>query len=246
MEDNPIEIEFQLRLIKSQRGNEIIIEGNKHIYYYSHTRKDNSKVYKCSVDKGKIKCYEYIVMDTNNNFNQEDYNLTHTEHDEKQNEIQTLLENNTMKDIINKSYNKFTLKPTPIINEVFNWIGSINPKYNNVRHNLYNQFKKLIPKDPIDINSINREDDKFLDINGENILIYKDLNILVFTNSKLIKIAYENNNDVFLDATFQTVNKLYKQLLIIRIYSERFNYIKGAWTVFYHFLKKKIILIIIL
>jgi hypothetical protein len=49
------------------------------------------------------------------------------------------------------------------------------------------------------------------------------LNILVFTNSKLIKIAYENNDDVFLDATFQTVNKLYKQLLIIRIYSERFN-----------------------
>jgi len=38
------------------------------------------------------------------------------------------------------------------------------------------------------------------------------MNILVFTNSKLIKIAYENNNDVFLDATFQTVNKLYKQL----------------------------------
>lgn len=49
------------------------------------------------------------------------------------------------------------------------------------------------------------------------------MNILVFTNSKLVKIAYENNNDVFLDATFQTVNKLYKQLLIIRIYSKRFN-----------------------
>lgn len=57
-------------------------------------------------------------MDTNNNFNQEDYNLTHIEHDEKQNEIQTLLENKTMKDIIDKSYNKFTLKPIPIINEV--------------------------------------------------------------------------------------------------------------------------------
>ena len=70
-------------------------------------------------------------MDTNKNFDQEDYNLTHTEHDEKQNKSQILLENNTMKDIIDKSYNKFTLKPTPIINEVFNRIGSINPKYNN-------------------------------------------------------------------------------------------------------------------
>ena len=76
-------------------------------------------------------------MDTNNNFN---CNLTHTEHDEKQNKSQILLENNTMKDIIDKSYNKFTLKPTPIINEVFNRIGSINPKYNNVRQNLYNQI----------------------------------------------------------------------------------------------------------
>lgn len=35
MEDNPIEIEFQLKLIKSQRGNQIIIEGNN-IYIINH------------------------------------------------------------------------------------------------------------------------------------------------------------------------------------------------------------------
>ena len=95
--------------------------------------------------------------------------------------------------------------------------------YNNIRQNIYNHIKKNIPKDPISINDINRNDSKFINDNGENILIYKDLNILVLTTINAVKIACENKKDLFLDATFKTVNKLYKQLLIIRIYSEKFN-----------------------
>lgn len=54
-------------------------------------------------------------------------------------------------------------------------------------------------------------------------LIYKDLNILVFTTNEAVSIAYENNNDIFIDAIFKTVCSLYKQILIFRIYNEKYN-----------------------
>ena len=43
MEDNPIELEYKLKIINSQRDKPIIIQDNKHIFYYSHKRKDDSK-----------------------------------------------------------------------------------------------------------------------------------------------------------------------------------------------------------
>ena len=45
MEANPIEIEFKLKKIKSQRNSQIIVQENKHIFYLYFTRKDNYKVY---------------------------------------------------------------------------------------------------------------------------------------------------------------------------------------------------------
>ena len=170
MEINPIEIEYNLKKVNSQRGKQIIIQEDKHIFNYSHKRLDNSQIYKCSVNKDKKNCYAYVVLDANNNFNNDDYYLDHTDHEEKQKEIQTLLENNTIKEIISKSNNKNSLKPAPIITEINNKLGAINPKYNNVRQNIYSQIKKAIPKD-----------EQFLNKKGENILIYKDMNILVFT-----------------------------------------------------------------
>ena len=67
-------------------------------------------------------------------------------HNKRQKEIQTLLEINTIKDIICKSYNNFPHKPSPIISEMTSKIGSINPKYNNVRQNIYNKLKNIFLK----------------------------------------------------------------------------------------------------
>lgn len=39
----------------------------------------------------------------------------------------------------------------------------------------------------------------------------------------MAKIAYMNNRDLFLDATFKVCNKLFTQLLIIRVYNYEFN-----------------------
>ena len=83
MEDNPIEVEYQLQKILSQRDKQIIIQENKYIFYYSHKKNDNSKVFRCSVNRNKQICYSYAILDKNNNFNQIDYNLSHTDHDEK-------------------------------------------------------------------------------------------------------------------------------------------------------------------
>ena len=67
-------------------------------------------------------------------------------------------------------------------------------------------------------------------------LIYKALNILVFTTKEAVSIAYENNNNIFLDSTFKTVFSLYKQLLKKRIYSEKFN---EFFTIFFILMTSK-------
>ena len=223
MEDKDIEEEYNLEIILSQRNQKIIIQDNKYIFYYSHTRKDNAKVYKCSENKYKKACFAYIILDSNNKYNQIDNNLSHTDHDQKLKEIQSIKEVNQMKNIIKNSNDKFTLKPIQINKQITENLETINPKYNNIRQNIYNHIKKNIPQDPKSIYENRREDPKYLNDKGDNILIYKDLNILVFTTKEAVSIAFENNNDIFLDSTFKTVCSLYKQLLIMRIYSEKFN-----------------------
>ena len=61
------------------------------------------------------------------------------------------------------------------------------------------------------------------DIEKENIVIYKYFNILSLSKKELGKIVYENNKDIFLDVTFKNCNKLYSQLLIIRVYNKTYN-----------------------
>ena len=146
--------------------------------------------------------FVYVILDKNNKFNQIDFNLSHTEYDDKLNDVQSLKEINIMKDIIKKTNDKFTIKPTTINSQIANQIGYGNTKYNNIRQNIYNHIKKNIPQDPISINNINRKDSNFINENGENILIYKDLNILVLTTINAVKIAFENKKNLFLDATF--------------------------------------------
>ena len=55
--------------------------------------------------------FSYIILDSNNKFNQIDNNLSHTDHDQKLKEIQSIKEVNQMKNIIKNSNDKFTLKP---------------------------------------------------------------------------------------------------------------------------------------
>ena len=96
-------------------------------------------------------------------------------------------------------------------------------KKDNLKHNINNTLKKLKPEEPDSISNIEIDDENFIDIEKENIVIYKDLNILFLSKKELGKIAYENNKDIFLDATFKSCNKLYSQLLIIRVYNETYK-----------------------
>ena len=129
MVDNPIEIEYKLKIILSQRDKPIIIQDNKYIFYYSHKRKDESKIFRCSMNRNKQICFAYVILDKNNKFNQIDFNLSHTEHDDKLNEVQSLKGINIMKDIIKKTNDKFTIKSTTINIQIANQIAYVNPKY---------------------------------------------------------------------------------------------------------------------
>ncbi len=52
--------------------------------YYSHTRKDNSKVYRCSEIKYKKECSAYIILNSNKKCNRVNNNLSHFDLDKKQ------------------------------------------------------------------------------------------------------------------------------------------------------------------
>jgi hypothetical protein len=78
-------------------------------------------------------------------------------------------------------------------------------KNDNIKHNINNTLKKLKPEEPISISDIEIDDENFLDVEKENIIIYKDLNILFLSKKELGKIAYENNKDIFLDQLLKVV-----------------------------------------
>jgi len=51
-----------------------------------------------------------------------------------------------MKNIIRNSNDKFTLKPIQINKQITEKLDIINPKYNNIRQNIYNHKKKIFHK----------------------------------------------------------------------------------------------------
>ena len=56
-----------------------------------------------------------------------------------------------------------------------------------------------------------------MDSEGENIVVYKDLNILFLSKEELTKIAFINNNDIFLDVTLKVCNNLFSEIQIVRV-----------------------------
>ena len=74
MEDKDIDEEYKLEIILSPRNQTIIIQDDRYIFYYSHTRKDNAKAYKRSKSKYKKACFAYIILALNNKYNQIDNN----------------------------------------------------------------------------------------------------------------------------------------------------------------------------
>ena len=111
------------------------------------------------------------------------------------------------------------------------YIDITKTKKDNLKHNINNKLKQLKPEEPDSISNIEINDENFMglgfrvqgDIEKENIVIYKYFNILFLSKKELGKIVYENNKDIFLDATFKSCNKLYSQLLIIRVYNKTYN-----------------------
>jgi len=141
--------------------------------------------------------------------NQNNYNFEHSGYDIKYDEIKILFEKKEINNIIHNNPNIFLLK-IPNIKNIMSSSIDIGKSKDNLKNNINNVLKRLRIEEPDDISQININDNKFSDIEKENIIIYKDLNILFL--SKIAKIAFKNNQDIFLDPTFKSCNNLYNQL----------------------------------
>ena len=74
MEINKIENEYNLKLTKSQRGKDIIIQNKTHIFYNEYTRSDKSRIFKCSYYRDKKFPYKaYVIIKSDNQYDQLDY-----------------------------------------------------------------------------------------------------------------------------------------------------------------------------
>lgn len=223
--NSSIEEKYKLEKIESKRGEIVITQSRNYIFYYEYTKKTNSsKVYKCSFYRDKIyPCKAFVILNSDQSYDQNNYNLEHSGHSIKSEQIKTLFENKEINNIINANSNIFSLNSTKIKNIMSSKIDITETKKDNLKHNIYNALKKAQPEEPKNISDIEITDNNFIDSEKENIVIYKDLNILFLSKNELAKIAYINNKDLFLDATFKVCNKLFSQLLIIRVYNEQFN-----------------------
>ena len=204
-----IEEEYNLEKVLSTRGKQVITQSREYIFYYQYTKKTgNSSVYKCSYYRDKAHpCNAFIILTQDNNFDQKNYNLEHSDHELKTEEIKTLFEKEQINKIVKSNQNIYLLNTINVKEKMASSMDITKTKNDNLKHNINNTLKKLKPEEPDSISNIEIDDENFIDIENENIVIYKDLNILFLSKRELGKIAYENNKDIFLDATFKSCNK---------------------------------------
>ena len=80
--EDSIEHEYNLERIHSTRGKQVITQSRDYIFYYQYTKKtDNSAVYKCSYYRDKAcPLNAFIILTQDNNFDQNNFNLEHSDH----------------------------------------------------------------------------------------------------------------------------------------------------------------------
>ena len=91
--------------------------------------------------------------------------------------------------------------------------------FDNIKYNIYRYINKNIPKNIDSFNELPEESDFYKTIKGNQFLIYKTDNILIFMSIIQAKPLYKYNKHAFIDGTFFIAPKAAYQVIFIRLHN---------------------------
>lgn len=210
----------------SKRKKEIFIQDNKYIFEHIRTSTNNVKLFRCSFFKHKKNfdiCSAKIYVDNNNKFISKDSRIEHTNHNDKSEQIKGILILQETDKIVNNTKDKYSLTVSKMKAEISSKIDNNGIYWNKYYDQMNKRIKVNLEKEPNNIDQINYDHFYFKTNDNESILVNKTENYILLSTKKLADIAFHNNSDLFIDATFDIAPLSYKQVLIIRTYIEKYN-----------------------
>jgi len=136
MEEN-----LNIEVSETNRGKEQIIINKKYKFNYSSTKKDGTKVFRCTEYKTLNRCKSFIILNDEREIIKYDNSHNHLE-----NEIDASISiaKHRIKDEIRKSTD-MNIKPKRIYDDISQKMGFLCPEYNTIKSQIARSIRKEQP-----------------------------------------------------------------------------------------------------
>ena len=115
------------------------------------------------------------------------------------------------------------IRPKRIFNEISRDMGLICPEFNSIRTQIIRSQNKQLPPDITSFKEIPEESEYYKTENGDNFMIFKNPNLIIFQSPFQAKLFTQCNEDIFSDGTFYIAPKFSYQVFITRTYIKKIN-----------------------
>ena len=212
--------EPKIEFIKSNRNKEQIVVDNKYLYNFYSSDKKGNKSYRCTSYKTINKCKSTIKLNSSNKIISYDHEHNHIISEKKAPRAKAKSE---IKNKLQNLNNPLTIKAKNIYTESTNNLGLNIPEFNSLRSIINRNINKQFPKEIDNWDNIPDVHEYYKTLYGEDFLIKKSDNYLLFQSKSLANIQKNYSNNIFCDATFYAAPSISYQLLITRVESKEFN-----------------------
>ncbi|OUM58866.1 hypothetical protein PIROE2DRAFT_15766 [Piromyces sp. E2] len=172
-----MERNLKIEINKTNRGKKQIIVYRKYKFNFSNTKKNNSKIFRCTEYKTLNKYKSFIILNDKKEILK--YESSHN-HPEKEFEVSISLTKHKLKDEIRKSSNPFDIKVKPIFNKISKEIGFVCPEYSTIKSQIKRNINKYLSSKIKKLDEIPNESIYYKTERNENFMIFKNPNLIIF------------------------------------------------------------------
>ncbi len=227
-----MEKNITIEISETNRGKEQIIIDKKYKFNFSSTKKDSSKLYRCTEYKTLNKCKSFIILYDKKEILK--YESLHN-HLEKEFSASISTVKHKIKDQIRKSLTPCDIKPKRLFDEISEDMGFICPEYKTIKSQITRKINNKLLRDITTFDDIPNESEYYKTKSNENFMIFKDSNLIIF-QSPFQANLFKTYEDIFADGTFYIAPTISYQVFITRTFVKDLN---AFYTTSFSILKNK-------
>ncbi|ORY46692.1 hypothetical protein LY90DRAFT_509246 [Neocallimastix californiae] len=212
--------EIKIDISETNRGKEQIIINKKYKYNYSYTKKNKSKVYRCTEYKTLNKCKSYIIFNDEKEILK--YYGVHNHFEQEFNAALSLTKYRIKKEI-KKSSIPFNIKPKRVFNQISQDIGFICPEFKSIKSQIIRDINKQLPPNISSFEEIPEKHYLYITKQNENFMIFKNQNVIIFQSPFQAFLFKKYCDDLFVDGTFYVAPDFSYQVFITRNFVPELN-----------------------